>query len=478
MQMTHPKLDVALERLWRQSRFVSYFFQSVQFVREDAVPTLALTVSRSRAVLLYHDAFLDRIGTDELLGLLVHEMLHVVLAHDHRAFPGEDLRLQNLAQDMVINSHLAAHRTAFFSRRGDYEARVPRLTLPRGLPEVPAAFQRETGVLDPSWEELFRWLKKQPPASIGGQLEEARGSWSLPGGTWSGVEREGGDRGPGPLSLPAEEIPTLGFSLGPVQGLAFCNRDQEVLPAGVHLFHAARDLEDLKAQRDRVLLLASGDHECLEERSFQEIRGMIERASPADISSWKRRLASIVDFSSQSHEWLTTSSRRSRRSFGAGLCSPGRRFREQTLITVAVDVSASMVMRPEVIEAAFGAIEELLGKYRVNLVCIDEKLFVPGKRGGRLVAAGDRRPACFYRRGDWKALETGASGTTFFAPLFNDYLRGHRELLLVMTDGQIYDLHRLRRYVPTVWVVPEDGKESFSPPFGRTVTLRPRRVGA
>ncbi len=123
-----------------------------------------------------------------------------------------------------------------------------------------------------------------------------------------------------------------------------------------------------------------------QERAYQDIRGIIERVREADIAPWRRQLKSVVDFSAQSNEWTYTYGRFNRRYFASGIYSPGRVFREQELITVAVDVSGSMVMTPSDIESAFGVIEELMGKYRVHLVCLDEDLFVPEKRGRRACA--------------------------------------------------------------------------------------------
>lgn len=470
MPGTTSPVETALEQLWRQSRFTSYFFQTVQVRREDGIPTLAMVVEGSRATLLFNEKFTGTLAADELIGLLVHEMLHVVLSHNHRAFPEEDLRLQNIAQDMAVNSYILAHRNDFFSKRGDYEAAVPRLVLPAGLPAVPPAFFRDTAAKDPSWEDVYRWLKGQPDDMLLDLIDGGTDGQSPDGDTDFASSLQEALRNP--LRIPLENIPAQKFSFGDSQGLAFTDRDDEVLPTGVHLFHGNRDLRALEAQRDHVISLASRDDECREERSCEEIRGIIHRAAPVDISSWKRQLRSIIDYSSQSSEWTYTYGRFNRRYFSGGVYSPGRVYKEQEIITVAVDVSASMVMKPGDIEAAFGVIEELLGKYRVHLVCIDEDLFIPVKKDGTLTSSGDRTAPYIYRAGDWKHLRTGSSGTTFFAPLFNDHMRGHRELLLVITDGEVYDLHLLKKYAPTVWVLPDDREHRFQAPFGRTVRVR------
>jgi len=79
--------DSILQALWKRSRFTSYFYQSVQFINENNIPTLALTILSSRFVLFYNRDFIDHIDPEELMGLLVHEMLHIIHGHDHRTFP-------------------------------------------------------------------------------------------------------------------------------------------------------------------------------------------------------------------------------------------------------------------------------------------------------------------------------------------------------------------------------------------------------
>ena len=110
----NDKLESVLESLWKQSRFVSFFYQSVNFVENPNIPTLALAVQESRLVLYYSAAFIDGMPAAELIGLLVHEMLHVVLNHNHMAYPDENPYLQNLAQDMVINNYLTERKKNIF----------------------------------------------------------------------------------------------------------------------------------------------------------------------------------------------------------------------------------------------------------------------------------------------------------------------------------------------------------------------------
>ena len=159
-------LETVLEELWQKSRFASYFYQGVDLIQEKGIPTMALTVYHSRLVLYFNPDFISNLDTDEITGLLIHEMMHIVLNHDHRAFPEGKIYLQNLAQDMVINSYLMDNGRLFFSRRASYSPDVPPLILPEGLPLIPDAFFNTTGIKDPTWEEVYYWLKDVPPEKL------------------------------------------------------------------------------------------------------------------------------------------------------------------------------------------------------------------------------------------------------------------------------------------------------------------------
>lgn len=469
--MKHETWDTILQTLWKRSRFTSYFYQSVQFVEENNIPTLALTILSSRFILYFNHDFIIKTDPEELLGLLVHEMLHVIHGHDHRTFPDEDLNIQNLAQDMVINSYLLEHAGTFFSRKGQYYDDIPHLELPQGLPVIPRNFIIHKKTRDVRWEELYRWLKENIPERIHiknsislDDIEDNEGidAFSLSGGIES-------------LQVPGASAPENNKNSEKtenLEGLKFTDQDGDVLPTGVHLFHRHTMKEQAEAAKKRIVNFALRDTLCRDERIFQDLNSIITEVHEVDSSSWRNMVKSIVDYSSQSNEWTYTYSRFNRRYFSNGLYAPGRIFKERQALTVVVDVSASMVMQPGDIESAFGVIEELLVKYRIHLLCIDEDLFVPEKAGDLLVPSADPRKPYSYKKGDWKYIRSGNSGTTFFAPLFNDYMKHHSEMLIVITDGFIFDLNALKKYTPTLWLISEHRREPFTPPFGKAVTIK------
>jgi predicted metal-dependent peptidase len=465
-------LESVLESLWRQSRFVSYFYQSVNFVENPNIPTLVLAVQESRLVLYYSAEFIDRMTPPELIGLLVHEMLHVVLNHNHMAYPEESLYLQNLAQDMVINSYLTERRKIFFSKKESH-ASAAELSLPRGLPLVPHDFITETGIHDPTWDNVFQWLKRLPMRKIAEYASGPDITTGMDGRNQGSISDNIDSMFNFNPQMHEKERNMNSIQISDKKGLVFIDNLDSIIPTGVHLFYDRERLDIIDAKKSAIISMADKDRDCALERAYQEIKGIIERTRDTDITPWEHLLKSIVDYSAQSNEWTYTYGRFNRRYFTNGIYSPGRVFKEQELITVAVDVSGSMVMTPSDIEAAFGVIEQLMGKYRIHLVCLDEDLFIPEKRENTLAASNRRDKPFVYQAGDWRYIRTGSGGTTFFAPLFNRYLKGHHEMLLVITDGYIYDLDKLKRYTPTIWVISSSRQDAFHAPFGQSVKISP-----
>jgi predicted metal-dependent peptidase len=467
-QETFP-WEESLKELWKSSRFVSYFYQMARFVETDAIPTLALHDGERRLILLYNREFILGLPAGERIGLLVHEMMHVLMNHDHRASGYGDTYLVNLAQDMVVNSYLLNRKKTFFSRSGR-QGRSPELNLPRGLPVVPESFRSETGTRDPSWEELYLWLTERPD-------EVKKG---LPGVSIEDREQTSTDRLRESLSDPLgtgekDETPFSPVRFEDQEGIAFEDRDGNTAPTGVHLFNpeASRTLKHSRKQQ--LLDMASRDGSLSDERVFHELTSLIQGPRKEPPGRWEPLIKSIIDHSSYRTDWTYSYSRFNRRYFAGGIYTPGRILHERRLLTVTVDVSGSMVSVPGRLERAFGIVESLLDRFTINLLCIDDTLFIPERGRDGFVKSGNMKRPCRYKKGDWRHLRTGTSGTTLFAPLFNEYMQGHREALLVLTDGQIYDMERLTPYEPTIWLVA--GRETFHPPFGTTFYLESDRGG-
>lgn len=465
------KLENLLESLWKKSRFCSYFFHGIDLVEDSSIPSLALGIYSSRMTLFFNPDFIARINDEELTGLLVHEMLHVILDHDHRGEGHGSIYMRNLAQDMVINSYIHENSELFFSRKNQYLPQVPGLVLPAGLPVIPEDFFAETGNSDPAWEEVYGWLtsKERAKIMIYSFNEESGNSGDTSYAAESPVEQMRDALNSLDLSYnTAHDRQTTSFRN--MEGLLFEKPDGEPVPTGMHLLKKKNEMDRSDSLLYHFMSMVNKDEFCRDERIYNEISGMIESTKKSD-RTWQRKIRSMADITSQSSEFEYTYHRFNRRYFASGIYSPGRSFKYMQAITVVVDVSGSMVMKPGDIEAAFGIVEELADRFRVFLLCIDETVFVPEKNGNVFIKSPLKSKPYEYRKGDWKHLQTGSSGTTFFEPLFNDYMKGHKELLIVITDGYIYDMEKLMEYRNTLWLISENRTEPFHPPFGKTVKI-------
>jgi hypothetical protein len=50
-------------------------------------------------------------------------------------------------------------------------------------------------------------------------------------------------------------------------------------------------------------------------------------------------------------------------------------------------------------------------------------------------------------------------------------MKGRKDMLIVITDGQIYDIEALMPYPRTLWLLPQSLPQGFHPPFGAVVYL-------
>lgn len=463
----HARWESVLTSLWETSRFTSYFYQTVQFVATEAVPTLALSVSGMRPVLYYHPTFPDHTPPAALTALLVHELLHVVNGHDHRALKDHEPYLQNLAQDMVINSWMREKKEHFFSASRTGE--TTPLLLPESLPGIPEDFYSETGITDPSWEDLYQWFGRRGPKAVREFTDAVREMFRDLKKNLSKTQSAANPDDPiVPLAEEGEDSPAEETI---PDGLTMVDQNGDALPTGTHLFLDVMERRQLQSQVRKVMEMAASDPFSKSDRVYEAVTRMIRSVRKFRNPSWERRIKSIVDRTAHSNEWRYATNRFNRRYFAQGVYAAGRALKEKQLLTVCVDVSASMTSTPHEIATAFGVLESFLNRFSVHLLCVDEALFVPRIRNAASGNTTDLAKPCLYRKGDWKLLETGNSGTTFFAPLFNGYLTGHRELVVVITDGYVHDLGKLKPYHPTLWLISASRTEPFYPPFGEVVQL-------
>ncbi|NMB65566.1 MAG: hypothetical protein GYA16_11940 [Spirochaetes bacterium] len=461
--MDNSFINSALRKIWKQSRFTSYFYHAVEFVQTQSIPTLSLVASQ-RMVLYYNPEFLNTISQDEFIGLLVHEMFHVILEHDHRAKTG-DIVLQNIAQDMVVNTFISNHSKTFFSHKGQYQWDVPVLTIPQGLPFIPQEFYDETAIYDPVWEDVYRWLlQKQNDLKViqhHGDIEKQKGMFH--DDRYAIVHNNSQEHD--------NEFNYKNYlSHSSVDDDKLVLKDENShLPTGVHYF--AENNAHKRSVKNKIIAHAKKDEWCTVERSYLDIVALLEKINMCDSSYYENHIKSIIDYMSHSNEWYYTHSRFNRRYVAKGIYIAGRAYKQSEIITVAIDISASMMAQREDLETAFGIIEDLTGKYKVFLVCVDEEYFIPVKQGDTFIRSEPSAKPYEYKKGDWKLIKSGYGGATFFSSFFNEYLKGHKEMVLVITDGYIYDVDKLKPYPSTLWLITKSRNENFVPPFGKAISI-------
>lgn len=461
----YSKWESILQEIWTQSRFTSYFYQSVHIIEDESIPTLSLITTPSGLTLRYNADFIDNYTNDEIIGLLVHEMMHIMLNHTHRMISANDVLLQNLAQDMVINSYIFENRNRFFSRTGRDIRDEPPLVLPAGLPLIPEKFytdrQSASVTYDPSWEDVYHWLTENRNEKL----------TDVTDGSEAGFSTDTRFQMPDFSFTNNEITETIPDFFNNDEGVVFRDDDNKPLPAGVHLFREKSLDDTAQSIKKRVVGFAARDENCTAERLYQEISVLINKKSPAKIKNFNKMVKRFLNQALCAEDWGFSSRRFNRRYFGEGLYAPGRVYQKRPSVTVAIDVSGSMVMTPEKIEKAFGAIESILNRYTVHLLCIDEAVFVPQKSTSGFIASDNPSEQYTYRKGDWQYIKTASNAATFFEPLFDLFMKDRKEPLIIITDGEIYDMDRLTPYKQTLWAVPAGCEKTLQPPFGKVAVI-------
>jgi predicted metal-dependent peptidase len=227
----------------------------------------------------------------------------------------------------------------------------------------------------------------------------------------------------------------------------------------------------MDALKKRIISFSERDENSRAERLYQDISSLISRIRPAKIKNFNKVVKRFLNQVLCGDDWDLSARRFNRRYFDEGIYAPGRFYKRQPALTVAVDVSGSMLVKPKNIERAFGVIESLLGRYAVHLICIDEAVFVPEKKDDTFIATDKPNGEYLYRKGDWRYIKTAGNAATFFGPLFDTFMKDKKEPLIVITDGEVYDMDRLTPYRHTLWALPPECVGRIKPPFGRIVAI-------
>jgi len=460
----HKKLEHALKILWQKSRYTSYFYQSVNFVESEDIPTIAFYESIFRPVLFYNYEFISSISVKNIIALLIHEMLHIVLRHEHRKNNLLNPYLQNLAQDMVVNSWIKENIKNFFSSSRDEE---PIMELPEELPFIPDKFFRDTKIKDPRWDDIYRWLKDRDRTELSDFIDEIDNMFKelMPDTSKNTKSEQNG------FSIFENKMEKSNHESDSI-GYFFTDKEGKTLPTGSHLMLDDTASNRLYSHAKKIITMASKDPGTDNDRIFSSLASFMTSPVKPPMSKWIKQIKSEVDTTAHSNEIEYTYKKFNRRYFSQGIYSAGKNFKDMERVIVAIDVSASVTSNPGELEKAFGAVEALIPKYKIELVCMDDSLFIPKKTETGIEKDRNLSKKFIYKKGNWKLIETGSGGTTLFEPLFNSYMNGKRKLtLIVITDGYIHDIKSLKPHKNTLWLISSSRKTDFIPPFGKSFVI-------
>jgi len=98
-------IDKILFLILLKEPFYAHIFQLFTRKITDTIPTAAITLKNGRVILLLNPSFFDSLNNDnERIGLIKHEILHVILDHLTRVKRKKtDATIYNIAADLVVN---------------------------------------------------------------------------------------------------------------------------------------------------------------------------------------------------------------------------------------------------------------------------------------------------------------------------------------------------------------------------------------
>jgi predicted metal-dependent peptidase len=568
------KLEKALETIYLKNRFTSYFFQNCEIRNIPNPPpeaTAGITTKDGYVFLYYSEDFIEDLTIPQIIGLLMHEMLHVIHGHIKRTTKNFNHDLANRAQDYLINQDIIDNPSKYMQ-----DAKVD---LPAGGCFLPDDLKE--GWEELTWEALYAIMKKddrfkEPEKKpldfkqIAKIADDAKNK-KLPG--WRCVydeknpftiESDGKGKytlsvfdpktkkNSNPITDTADNLekkyPELKWFLLPYyhivdviemalagMGKYFTYEQKQgyklnLQPASsnvdIHLMsypihdpakEIKKPLEDILADfpdrewqpisqgggggkgkgggqgegeesdekgegggqpnAENVAKPGKGfdSHEGWDEANEAEIERIVNRAEAlskgcGDGSAnmimilenirkrdtrWADGLKSTVDFLSSSDRQPSWK-RFHKRLMAFDIYEKGWATSHMKKLTVGVDTSGSM-MGGRTIESCFEVIEGLADRFSLNVVEIDTQIKQVEK----------------YNPGDWKKFKVTGGGGTAFGEFFNKYLVGHKEAVIMLTDGYV-ETASLKRYDNCIWVVTEPG---FDKPFGKKVYINPESIG-
>ena len=108
--MSDFNLNMHVHRLLQDEPFFASLSRRINKQSSRAIPTAGVTVNKDtlQFEMLYNPDFLGGLPEKQIKGVLIHEFYHLVFEHVTNRKPADGLkRIDNIAMDLAINSHIA-----------------------------------------------------------------------------------------------------------------------------------------------------------------------------------------------------------------------------------------------------------------------------------------------------------------------------------------------------------------------------------
>lgn len=412
MSLITTKISSNLNAL---AAYVAHFLLTTDRQESRAVKTIQLRTDGINLSIVYNPDYVNSLSDEEKVGLLIHNILHIIYKHITRYKVSYDKSMFDIAADIIVNQQVEQGGVKYIPKDSAKISDFPHFNLKKG----------ET--LDYYYKTLYTELTKLP------KPDESDGQGGNDGSTGQGDSNEDKSDNKGDDdNNNGNNQSNLNSSQQRLKDLY----NQENLNDWVK--EEGTDEAMLEFNIDNRIL---GSYESLVRTRgtipgfFTDMVNLIIKAR-TPVIDWKKQLKMFL--SSSNVTKIKTTVKKVSKRFGT---TPGIKIQRKTKIMVAVDTSGSVSI--EDFEEFFS---ELKNIHKANKDI--------------LIVECDAAVGNVYNYNGKTPTKLSGRGGTSFQPVV-DYINGGKyrpDCLIYFTDGYCTPPQSL--HVPTVWVLCSKGAEA------------------